>query len=178
MHVECDLVEVKMTTGAKIYFLSLYVLKAKYNIYVRLRNKTADHVTSEIIKALARKPKKHGLKAAELFKSLTFDNGSEFNRYQEIENALQIPVYFCRVGHPEERAEQENSHRMFRRYFFSKKKKTNKYIPFGIGYKISRYIARIARKSLDYITPCGISTKCGNDKTEIIIDFFKCNMDF
>ncbi len=48
----------------------------------------AEHVTPAIIKALKAFPN-------EMVKTITFDRGKEFARYEEIEKQLNCQAYFC-----------------------------------------------------------------------------------
>ena len=92
----------------------------------------------------------HGLHALPL-KTLTFDNGAEFSKYQRVTDALGIPVYFADPGRPGQRGTCENTIGLVRQY-----------IPKGTsGMHLSRgQIQRIAdklnhrpRKCLGFLTP-------------------------
>ena len=50
------------------------------------------------------------------FLTLTFDNGTEFNGYAQIEKATGVTVYFARPHHPWERCSNENANGLIRQY--------------------------------------------------------------
>jgi IS30 family transposase len=92
----------------------------------------------------------HGLQGLPL-KTLTFDNGAEFSKYQRVTDALGIPVYFADPGRPGQRGTCENTIGLVRQY-----------IPKGTsGMHLSRnQIQRLAdklnhrpRKCLGFRTP-------------------------
>ena len=52
-----------------------------------------------------------------LKRSLTLDNGSEMNDYEELENHMSTPVYFAHPYHSWERGSNENFNGLLRQFF-------------------------------------------------------------
>jgi IS30 family transposase len=53
----------------------------------------------------------------ELFKTITFDNGTEFHSYKVLERMFSITCYFANPHHPWERGCNENFNGLLRQYF-------------------------------------------------------------
>jgi len=58
-----------------------------------------------------------GLLRDELYKSLTWDRGSELADHQRFTLATNIDVYFCDPKSPWQRGSNENTNRLLRQYF-------------------------------------------------------------
>src|SRR5215218_5621884 len=52
-----------------------------------------------------------------LWRSLTWDRGTERAKYEDIQLALDLPVYFCEPPHSRGSAAQENTNRLLRHWF-------------------------------------------------------------
>lgn len=52
-----------------------------------------------------------------VMRSITLDNGSEMNDYEELEHALAVPVYFAHPYHSWERGTNENTNGLLRQFF-------------------------------------------------------------
>ena len=82
-------------------------------------------------------------------KSITCDNGKEFNGYKEIESRFSIPVYFCDPYASWQRGSNENANRIVRRYFpksTSYKEISKKYLQ-----EVETMINYLPRKILGYL---------------------------
>ena len=66
--------------------------------------------TATVIAALIKLPK-------ELYKSLTWDRGSELSAHQDFTLAANIQVYFCEPTGPWQRGSNQNTNRLLRQYF-------------------------------------------------------------
>jgi IS30 family transposase len=55
------------------------------------------------------------------FKTITWDNGTEFHGYRELEQALGVQCYFAYPHHPWERGSNENFNGLLRQYFPKRK---------------------------------------------------------
>ena len=66
-------------------------------------------MTSALIKQVRKLPK-------ELYKSLTWDRGSEMAGHRNFTIATNIKVYFCDPQSPWQRGSNENSNRLLRQY--------------------------------------------------------------
>jgi transposase, IS30 family len=58
-----------------------------------------------------------GLAREERIHSITVDNGSEFDGFAETEGILEVPIYFARPYHSNDRATNENLNGLVRQYF-------------------------------------------------------------
>lgn len=79
--------------------------------YTQLR-RVAKHDSAHIADATAAVIRKHRA----VSKTMTNDNGSEFQRDEELQSRLGIPVYFCNPGSPWERGTVENTNGLLRQY--------------------------------------------------------------
>ncbi|RIY33454.1 hypothetical protein CKF54_02845, partial [Psittacicella hinzii] len=148
-HFELDTL---VGAGRESYRLSLMERNSRYHIYTPLTSMKAGYVAQEIIREVRRIARNAGKKPEEVVKSITCDNGIEFSDYKTIERTLGIKVYFCKVGRPDQRARQECSHKIYRRYFYPKKKPA-KFASRSTCLYQSRFCNNIARKVLNYRTP-------------------------
>jgi len=83
--------------------------KSKLRLAFPLANKTAEAVTGAIIALL------------DSFKgwvhTVTFDNGKEFAKHEQITQAIGCKTYFAKPYHSWERGQNENANRLLRQYF-------------------------------------------------------------
>ena len=82
----------------------------RLGMLIRLDNKTADHVAQRISEEISRLP-------AELFKSLTWDQGTELAAHESFTIATNIPVFFADPRSPWQRGTNENTNGLLRQYF-------------------------------------------------------------
>lgn len=76
--------------------------------------KVTDRSTKVVIDALIKQSKKI---PAELYKSLTWDRGSELAGHKLFTVDADIDVYFCDPSSPWQRGSNENTNRLLRQYF-------------------------------------------------------------
>jgi IS30 family transposase len=101
-------------------------------------------VTTALIKQARKLPK-------ELYKSLTWDRGSEMSGHRKFTIATNIDVHFCDPQSPWQRGSNENTNRLLRQYFpkgtdissFSQAKLS----------AVARQLNERPRKTLQYQTP-------------------------
>ena len=74
----------------------------------KLSNRTAANACAAIAKIIRSEPYK--------FKSITFDNGTEFHSYKKLEIQFPIVCYFANPHHPWERGTNENFNGLLRQY--------------------------------------------------------------
>jgi len=74
----------------------------------KLSNRTALLVTEAISKIISMEPGH--------FRSITFDNGTEFHSYKVLESRFPIKCYFANPHHPWERGSNENFNGLLRQY--------------------------------------------------------------
>jgi len=110
-HWEIDLVIGKQGTKAAI--MTLVDRKTRKSLYVLLKNKTQ----KEVINAIKRARRRVGGNFANVFKTITSDNGSEFLDSQSIKKAAKCDeVYYAHPYSSWERGSNENSNRILRRF--------------------------------------------------------------
>lgn len=83
--------------------------KTRYLCAAIIPSRNTEETRDAIIRLLAKNP----------VQSLSLDNGSEFALYKEVENALEIPVYFAEPHKPWQRGSNENMNGILR-FFFPK----------------------------------------------------------
>jgi IS30 family transposase len=118
---------------------------------VKVSDKRSDTVVKILIKHATRLPN-------ELYKSLTWDRGSEMKSHKKFTLATDIKVYFCDPYSPWQRGTNENTNRLLRDY-----------LPKGIDLSahsqqklnlIARQLNERPRKALDYETPADRFNAC------------------
>ena len=75
--------------------LTLVERKSGANRIVKIKNRTVANINAAIIEIISKEP--------QLFKSITFDNGTEFHGYKQIEETTGVSCYFANPHHPWER---------------------------------------------------------------------------
>ena len=145
-HFEMDLVLGKQGKDTEC-LLTLTERKTRFEIVIKLNNKSS----SEVIGAI-NSIKEH-LKgySSEIFKSITTDNGSEFSRYEEIEEILGTMIYFCHPGASYEKGTNERHNGMLREYI-PKGSDISKYSAEDLD-RIVAKLNDLERKKLNYYTP-------------------------
>ena len=105
-HWEGDLI-----AGSKnSYIATLVERHTRYVMLMKVKNKDTESVVSALIKQSKKLP-------TELYKSLTWDRGSELAAHQRFTLATDIKVYFCDPQSPWQRGSNENTNRLLRQYF-------------------------------------------------------------
>lgn len=74
----------------------------------KLNNRTAKLVLRALARIISKEP--------HLFKTITFDNGTEFHSYKELERRFNVICYFANPHHPWERGSNENFNGLLRQY--------------------------------------------------------------
>lgn len=108
-HWEVDLVEGKKGKDEPVV-LTLVERCSRYGISQKLRNAKSDTVQEALVKITTEN--------AKTFKSLTFDNGSEFSQAAFLEDisSLELKVYFCHAYSAWERGSNENFNKLLREF--------------------------------------------------------------
>jgi len=168
-HWEGDCVKGKR--GTKTTLLTLTERKTLEEIIIRLDQATQE----EVQKAINTLEKKYGERFKLKFKTLTFDNGSEFLDWKTLEFSVfdrktrRITIYFAHAYSAWERGSNENANRIIRRF-----------IPKGtdIGHFDSKQIKDIEnwmnnypRKSLGYMSAKEAAQECLKDNSDFGLDF-------
>lgn len=148
-HWEGDLVT-GPRDGKKGAYLTLIERKTRFFLMIPISRKSSKQVYMKFNIL----HKYYGDNFKEIFKSITFDNGSEFSRYKDIEikpgtSEKRTSVYFARPYHSCDRASNENCNGLIRRYI--KKGTDIGQISREMTIDINRKINQKKRKILNYL---------------------------
>ena len=105
-HWEGDLIE----GSNKTCIATLVERHTRYVLLAKLDNKKTQTVVDALIKQAHKLPD-------ELYKSLTWDRGTEMTGHQRFTLATDIKVYFCDPQSPWQRGSNENTNGLLRQYF-------------------------------------------------------------
>ena len=126
------------------YIATLVERHSRFVMLAKVENKDTQSVITALIKQARKLPK-------ELYRSLTWDRGSEMTGHAKFTMATKIDVFFCDPQSPWQRGSNENTNRLLRQYF-----------PKGIdisGFSqaklsaVARQLNERPRKTLQYQTP-------------------------
>jgi len=146
-HWEGDLI-----AGSKnSYIATLVERHTRYVMLVKIKQKTTEAVVSALIKQSKKLPD-------ELYKSLTWDRGTELADHQRFTLATNIDVYFCDPKSPWQRGSNENTNRLLRQYF---PRGTNLTVHSQAKLNaVARQLNERPRKTLGYETPAERFNAC------------------
>ena len=146
-HWEGDLIQ-----GTNNSFIATLVERhSRYVMLVRLDNKNTQTVVSALIKQSKKLPN-------ELYKSLTWDRGSELTDHKRFTLATDIKVYFCDPQSPWQRGSNENTNRLLRQYF-PKGTDISVHSQAKLN-SVARQLNERPRKTLEYETPAERFNAC------------------
>ena len=123
----------------------------RYVMLVKVARKDTETVINALIKQARKLPQ-------ELYKSLTWDRGSEMADHKRFTLATDIQVYFCDPQNPWQRGTNENTNGLLRQYF-----------PKGTDLSahsqaklngVARQLNQRPRKTLNYETPAERFNQC------------------
>ena len=146
-HWEGDLV----FGSAKSQIATLVERQTRYVMLVKLDGKDSQTVVNALIKNARKLPQ-------ELYKSLTWDRGTEMHAHKQFTMATDIQVYFCDPQSPWQRGSNENTNGLLRQY-----------MPKGMdisGFSqlqlnaIARQLNERPRKTLGFHTPAEMFSEC------------------
>ena len=146
-HWEGDLI-----AGSKnSYIATLVERHSRYVMLAKVQNKDTESVVSALIKQSKKLPD-------ELYKSLTWDRGSELADHQRFTLATNVDVYFCDPRSPWQRGSNENTNRLLRQYF---PKGTDLAVHSQAKLNaVARRLNERPRKTLEYETPAERFNAC------------------
>jgi len=146
-HWEGDLIE----GSNKTCIATLVERKTRYVMLAKLENKRTETVVNALIKQAHKLP-------SELYKSLTWDRGTEMTGHQRFTLATDIQVYFCDPQSPWQRGSNENTNRLLRDYL-PKGTDLSAHSQKELNW-IARELNERPRKTLDYETPADRFNAC------------------
>ena len=146
-HWEGDLI-----AGSGNSFIATLVERhSRYVMLAKIGNKDTNSVVKALIKQSHKLPK-------ELYRSLTWDRGTEMSGHQKFTLATDIDVYFCDPHSPWQRGTNENTNRLLRQYF---PKGTDLSVHSQAKLNaIARQLNERPRKTLQYQTPADKFSQC------------------
>jgi IS30 family transposase len=146
-HWEGDLIQ-----GTNNSFIATLVERhTRYVMLAKVDSKDTETVIAALIKQSKKLP-------SELYKSLTWDRGSELTNHRRFTVATDIKVYFCDPQSPWQRGSNENTNRLLRDYF---PKKTDLSVHSQAKLSaVARQLNERPRKTLDYETPAERFNAC------------------
>ena len=116
----------------------------RYVMLVKVASKDAETFANTLIKNARKLPQ-------ELYKSLTWDRGTEMADHQRFTLATDIKVYFCDPQNPWQRGSNENTNGLLRQYF-PKGTDLSGYSQAKLN-AVARKLNARPRKTLNYETP-------------------------
>ena len=131
--------------------VTLVERQSRYLMLAKASGKDTDTVVNALIKQAQKLPR-------ELYKSLTWDRGTEMTDHQRFSVATDIQVYFCDPQHPWQRGSNENTNGLLRQYF-----------PKGMDLStvhqnrlnaVARRLNERPRETLDFQTPAEQFNQC------------------
>lgn len=146
-HWEGDLV----FGSGKSQIATLVERQTRYVMLVKLDGKDSQTVVNALIKNARKLPQ-------ELYKSLTWDRGTEMHAHKQFTMATDIQVYFCAPRSPWQRGSNENMNGLLRQY-----------LPKGMDISgvsqpqlnaIARQLNERPRKTLGFRTPAELFSEC------------------
>lgn len=143
-HWECDLMVFKR--GIKTNLITLRERKSRFMLAIKNPDRCANTTAMNIITVM-KKFKKH-------VKSITFDQGIEFSKYQWIKDCVGTDIYFCDPASPHQKGAIENGNSMIR-LEFKRDYEADKLKQHEID-KVIKGINNRPFKCLDYCTPSEI----------------------
>lgn len=146
-HWEGDLIEGSRNT----FVVTLVERQSRYLILAKIDDKRSATVINALIKQANQLPR-------ELYKSLTWDRGTEMKSHADFTIATDIKVFFCDPQSPWQRGSNENTNRLLRDY-----------LPKGVDLSvysqaklnsIAKQLNERPRKTLGYRTPADKFGEC------------------
>ena len=146
-HWEGDLI-----AGSKnSYIATLVERQTRYVMLAKVANKDTNSVVSALIKQAHKLP-------SELYKSLTWDRGSELASHKRFTLETDIDVYFCDPQSPWQRGSNENTNRLLRQYF-PKGTDLSQHSQDHLN-EVARQLNERPRKTLQFETPANKFNQC------------------
>ena len=133
--------------GSKAALVVLTERLTRYPVIVRV----PDHTMESVVRALDRMERRMGAKFREVFRSITVDNGCEFQDCEGMERSKRArkprtKIFYCHPYSAYERGSNENMNRIIRRFFpkgtnFDKHNRLEAAVLFAIQYQVSTAVS-------------------------------------
>ena len=94
--------------------LTLVERKTRFQLTIKMKDRKAKTVYKAIKLLKKRYPELNDYKLSDIFKSITFDNGVEFSKWEDIEKYLKTKTYFAHPYASCERGSNENGNKLLR----------------------------------------------------------------
>lgn len=94
--------------------LTLVERKTRFQLTIKMKDRKADTVYKAIKKLKKKYPELKDFNIKDIFKSITFDNGVEFSKWEDIEKYLKTKTYFAHPYASCERGSNENGNKLLR----------------------------------------------------------------
>ena len=133
------------------YIATLVERQTRYVMLAKLKNNRTATVIEALVKQSHKLPN-------ELYKSLTWDRGSELSNHKQFTLATNIQVYFCDPKSPWQRGSNENTNGLLRQYF-PKGTDLSVHSQAALN-KVARRLNERPRKTLDYASPAEQFSQC------------------
>jgi len=146
-HWEGDLISGSNNT----HIATLVERHSRYVMLAKLKGKDTKSVISALIKQANKLP-------IELYKSLTWDRGSEMSDHQRFTLETNIDVYFCDPQSPWQRGSNENTNRLLRQYL-PKGTDLSVHSQAALN-KVARQLNERPRETLEFETPAERFNAC------------------
>ena len=146
-HWEGDLISGSNNT----HIATLVERHSRYVMLAKLKGKDTESVISALIKQANKLP-------TELYKSLTWDRGSEMSDHQRFTLETNIDVYFCDPQSPWQRGSNENTNGLLRQYF-PKGTDLSVHSQATLN-KVARQLNERPRETLEFETPAERFNAC------------------
>ena len=88
--------------------------KTRFQVTIKIKDRKANTVYKAIKKIKQKYPELNDYKINEIFKTITFDNGVEFSKWEDIEKYLKTKTYFAHPYCSSERGSNENGNKLLR----------------------------------------------------------------
>lgn len=106
--------------------LTLVERKTRFQITIKCKDRKALTILKAVKKIKQKYPELKDYKINDIFKSITFDNGVEFSKWEDIEKYLKTICYFAHPYSSYERGSNENGNKLLR-IFLPKSCNINEY---------------------------------------------------
>ncbi len=113
-HWEGDTIVGSRTIPNSGAVFTLVERKTRFQITIKCKDRKALTIYKAVKKIKKKYPELKDYKLSDIFKSITFDNGVEFSKWEDIEKYLKTKCYFAHPYSSYERGSNENGNKLLR----------------------------------------------------------------